>query len=156
MTRKELNNAIARMNMQVIGCNRGNVTENVQQWFNTPFAHVFQYGATSEKVMEDRLAENGRERKSTFMSDLSLAEWVGGLDGVLGTCKRVLQNWISNKEMIAEFVLCVNWKSWEHHARGNKVWTAIYSMLYSYVRDIVYDYYEGDSEGTAYIYEYLD
>ena len=134
-----------------------NPMEQVNNWMGNIIPNVFTYGVLSERAMERNLAEtSGRERQTTFMSDLSIGEWCESKKGVLDTCKNVMMSWKDDVEYMAEFVLCVNWKSWEHHARGNAEWTKFYSLLYEFVRDLVYDYYEGDEEKTTYLYEYLD
>ena len=131
--------------------------ECVNTWPGHTFDNIFHYAATSEKCMEMNLAEiSGRERKTTFMSDLSIGEWAGGWRGVFETTENAVRSWRDNVEFMAEFVLCVNWKSWEHHGRGNVNWSRFYALLFEGVRDLMYDYYEGDDEKTSYFWEYLD
>lgn len=89
--------------------------EAVNNWMGIPI-NMFQYGATSERCMENNLAQCGKERKTTFMSDLSTGEWFG-LRGVLDTIKNAMSSWKDDEEYMAEFVLCCNWKAWEHDAR---------------------------------------
>lgn len=128
--------------------------EAVNSWFGTP-VNVFQYAATSERCMERNLAESGKERKTTFMNDLSIGEWYG-LNGVLDTVKNVMSSWKDDEKYMAEFVLCCNWKAWEHDARKNANWVHFWSFVYEHVRDLMYDYYAEDEEKTAYMYKYLD
>ena len=130
--------------------------EHVNKWHSQTLPNVFAYGATSEHCMEMQLAEVGKERITTFMSDLSIAEWCESKKGVISTCKNVLKEWRDDEKYMSEFVLCVNWKAWEHDARKNYQWSKFYSLLYDWVRDYVYDYYEGDGKKTAYVWEYLD
>ena len=132
-------------------------TESVNTWAGQKIPNVFSYAATSEKCMERNLEESsGRKRKFTFMADLSIGEWVGGKDGVIDTCKSVLREWKNDEKAMAEFILSVNYKSWEHYSRGNREWSIFYSALYEMVRDLVYDMYEGDEEKTYYVWSYLD
>ena len=131
--------------------------ESVNMWQGHEFKSVFHYAATSEKCIERNLAEtSGRERKTTFMSDLSVGEWVSSWNGVFDTTLNAATSWRDNVEYMAEFVLCLNWKSWEHHGRGNVNWSRFYALLFEGVRDLMYDYYEGDKEKTSYFWEYLD
>lgn len=131
--------------------------ECVNTWPGHTFDSIFHYAATSEKCMEMNLAEiSGRERKTTFMSDLSIGEWAGGWHGVFETTENAVRSWRDNVEYMAEFVLCLNWKSWEHHGRGNANWSRFYTLLFEGVRDLMYDYYEGNDEKTSYLWEYLD
>lgn len=133
----------------------GVVMEKVNNWMGRPVG-VFEYAAISEHCMERQLQEtSGRERLTTFMSDLSMAEWYG-IKGVLDTFENAVTSWCDDEKFMAEFVLCVNWKSWEHHARKNTEWMKFYSILYENVRDLVYDYYKGNKEKTSYVWSYLD
>lgn len=131
--------------------------EGVNMWQGHELKSVFHYAATSEKCMEKNLAEiSGRERKTTFMSDLSIGEWVSAWRGVFETTLNAVTDWRDNVEFMAEFVLCLNWKSWEHHANEHPNWVKFYALLYEGVRDLMYDYYEGDDEKTSYLWSYLD
>lgn len=132
----------------------GTKFEAVNNWMGIP-VNVFQYAATSERCMERNLSECGKERKTTFMSDLSIGEWCG-LHGVLDTIKNAMLSWKDDEEYMSEFVLCCNWKAWEHNARKNVNWAKFWSFIYGQVRDPMYDYYAEDEEKTAYMYEYLD
>lgn len=132
----------------------GTKFEAVNNWMGTP-VNVFQYAATSERCMERNLAECGKERKTTFMSDLSIGEWYG-LRGVFNTIKNAMTSWRDDEKYMAEFVLCLNWKAWEHDARQNTNWVKFWSVMYELVRDLMYDYYEGDEEKIRYLWEYLD
>lgn len=138
-------------------------TESVANWMGQKLPNVFVYAATSERTMEMNLAQNGKEvngvsvkRETTFMKDLSIAEWCGGKAAVVETVQRSFNQYKNDEVWMAELVLCVNWKAWEHAARDNQQWAIFYSALYELLRDLVYDYYEGDEEKTAYLYDYLD
>lgn len=157
MTRKDFVSRIESIFGTVTKEMDGQKFESVSTWQGKRIANVFAYAATSEKCMEHNLEEIcGRERKTTFMSDLSIGEWSESWRGVFDTTRSALLEWRDNVEYIAEFVLCVNWKAWEHHARGNESWTKFYSLLYDGVRDLMFDYYEGDEEKASYLFEYLD
>ena len=79
--------------------------EAVNNWMGTP-VNVFQYSATSERCMERNLSECGKERKTTFMSDLSIGEWYG-LNGVLDTVKNAVSSWKDDEKYMAESELNV-------------------------------------------------
>ena len=130
--------------------------ENVRTWLDKPMPNAMVYGAQSEYTMECQLKElKGEERKTTFMSDLSVGEWFG-VPSVIDTMRNALANWVDDVEYASEFILCVNWKAWEHDARGNKQWAVFYLSAYEYIIDLLYDYYEGDEEKTSYMWRYLD
>ena len=135
---------------------QGHQVEDARHWDRKRIFGVFDYAAICEGIMERQLNDNGHDRKTTFMSDLSIGEWCEGMLGVLDTWKRVMMSWKDDVEFMAEFVLCVNWKSWEHHGRSNNEWAMFYSFLYEYTRDLAYEYYEGDDEKTKYMFDYLD
>lgn len=158
MTRQEFNKQLAEVVKQLRAQANNTQVEQKQipMWCGTKIADVFNYAATSEKCLENNMANIGKERKTTFMADLSIAEWVGGKMAVVDTIKNCIISWIDNVEYIAEFVLCVNSKSWEHSRRGNDNWAALYADMYYAVLDLVYDYYEGDDENTRYLWGYLD
>ena len=128
--------------------------EDCHNWFGNK-CNIMQYGATSMYNMEKQLAENGHERKTTFMADLSLAEWYDK-ESVIKTVQDAIRLYKDDEEWMAELVLCVNWKAWEHAARKNTQWGIFYSALYELVRDLVYDYYDGDEQKTSYVWSYLD
>ena len=157
MTKKDFEKRIKSIFSQVLAEMNGAEMESVSMWCGTRIGNVFQYGAVSERSMERQLMDlKGCERKTTFMSDLSIGEWCSSWRGVFDTIHRSMVSWKDNVEMMSEFVLCVNWKAWEHSARGNANWTKLYSLLYEGVRDLMYDYYEGDSQKTSYMWSYLD
>lgn len=157
MTKKEFKVKIEGIFTSVARQMRGAEFERVNVWQGQGVQSIFHYAATSEHCMERQLEElSGRKRKTTFMSDLSIGEWAGGYSGVFDTTRRALVEWRDNVEYIAEFVLCVNWKSWEHHANERPNWMKFYALLFEGVRDLMYEYYEGDEEKTSYFWEYLD
>ena len=128
--------------------------EKVNSWMGQPLPNAFIYGATSERCMENNMMKG--EREYTFMFDLSTQEWVFGKKGVLDYLKQAITEWKDNEHAMAELILSVNFKSWEHAARSNNQWGYLYSELFYYVRDLTYDYYENDQEKVAYVWEYLD
>lgn len=154
MTKTEFNKRLTEL-VQFMSVNTAKM-EPVNDWMGQRIPNAFAYGTTSEYYMEHKLSENGKERKTTFMSDLSIGEWGGGRKGVLDTCKRAMKSWKDNEVYMAELILCVNWKAWEHDARGNNEWAKFYSILYGFVRGLVYEYYDGDDEKTAYVYDFID
>lgn len=128
--------------------------ERVNTWGGQLLPNVFAYGATSERCMEQNITKG--EREFTFMFDLSVAEWMEDKQGVLDYLKQAISEWKDNEHAMAELILSVNFKSWEHAARENHQWGYLYSELFYYVRDLTYDYYENDKEKTSYVWEYLD
>lgn len=123
--------------------------------------NVFNYAAWCEVNFEKNLREDYK-RKTTFTSDLSIAEWCESQErgAVLDTLYRCLKEWHDNIEYFAELIIAVNMKSWEHHARKNPEWSAFYADLYYIVKDLYFDWFDESnpkSEDAAnYYYDYVD
>lgn len=118
--------------------------------------NVFEYAATCERKFEMALSDCGNyKRKTTFYSDLSIAEWYGAKD-VIDTYRRVMKEWLDNIEYITEFVLCLNWKCWEHHGKNNMTMSQMYSELYYKSVDKALEHYKGDRKALDYYYEVTD
>lgn len=123
--------------------------------------NVFNYAAWCEHNFELNLREDYK-RKTTFTSDLSIAEWCESMESgaVLDTLARCLKEWHDNIEFFAELIIAVNMKSWEHHARENHEWSAFYSDLYYIVKDLYFDWFNESnpkSEDAAnYYLDYVD
>lgn len=101
--------------------------------------NVFEYAAKEEKIFEANF--NG-ERQTTFYSDLSIAEFMGGFNAVKDTYRRILKSWLSNVEYFSEFVVCLNFKCWEHHERENQTLCALYNDLYHEANHLAYQTYK--------------
>ena len=112
--------------------------------------NALQYGACEEQIIDSIFAEVGYTRKSTFFSDLSIAEWYG-VKEVKDTIRRVVKNWFDDTEMFTEFVMCVNHKAWEHHQRQNSELSQLYSEKFYELQDMVYE--KWDEEAQSYYYK---
>ena len=58
-------------------------------------------------------AETGYEPMYTFYEDLSIAEKFG-LGAVQETYDTIMKNWSNDYKALTEFVMALNWKTWEH------------------------------------------
>lgn len=156
MTKKEFKSALLNIFAQVLTELNGTKLERVNNWNGEIIPAPIIYGAISERCMERQLKElSGRKRLTTFMSDLSVGEWFG-LASFLDTIKNAMVSWKDDEKYMAEFVLCVNWKAWEHDARENYGWSALYSRLYDGIRDLMFEYYENEPDKSSYLWQYLD
>ena len=123
--------------------------------------NVFNYAAWCEVNFEKNLREDYK-RKTTFTSDLSIAEWCESTErgAMLDTLYRCLKEWHDNIEFFAELIIAVNLKSWEHHARKNPEWSAFYADLYYIVKDLYFEWFDESNpkrEAAAnYYYDYVD
>ena len=83
---------------------------------------VFEYAACCEKMFENYLNEVGSyRRKTTFYSDLSIAEFIGGVSAIKDTYQRVIKEWIDNIEYITEICMSLNLKQFEWDAKYRKM-----------------------------------
>lgn len=133
--------------------------EPVNIWFGKRVANVFIYSSACECIFEKYLRSVGKEREWTWYADLSIAEWCeccGDKDAVKNTCANALKHWRSNEKCMAEFACSVAMKAEEHNERGHRQWCIYYATLFEYIRDLVYDIYEGDAQKTGYFWKYLD
>lgn len=122
----------------------------------------FTYGMWCEKNFEANLRED-YERKTTYTSDFSIAEWcvpVDGMAAIADTLKNALDNWHDDVEWFAEILLVVNLKSWEHAARGNNEYGKMYSELFYMVQALYFDWFDENNkkhaEAMQYYYDYVD
>lgn len=123
---------------------------------------VFAYGAWCEKNFEANLRED-YERKTTYTSDFSIAEWCVPIEGnhaIANTLKSAMDNWKDNIEFFAEIVIVLNMKSWEHYARKNMKYSKMYAELYYMVKDLYFDWFdeshEKHEEAIEYYMNYVD
>ena len=113
-------------------------------------SNVFQYGGAEEVcIFEPQAAEFGYKRRTTFFSDLSIAEWCG-LASVRDTYNNVVKSWLNDVKYFTEFVLCLNWKSWEWKARGYEELSMLYVELYEQAHDLALSTYK-DEELSYYL-----
>lgn len=123
---------------------------------NHKIGNVFHYAAAEEKcVFECQAAETGYKRISTFFSDLSIAEWMG-IASVKDTYNNVVKSWLNDYKMFTEFVICLNWKSWEWAGRGYDELGQLYSDLYYQARDKFYEHYDGNQTACDYFFQMTD
>ena len=118
---------------------------------------VFAYARWTEMNFEANLRED-YERKTTFTSDLSIAEWCERVErgATLDTMKRCLLSWHTDKVYFAELVIATNMKSWEHHSRGNMEWSRLYADLYYLAKELYFDWFAEDKDAINYYYDYVD
>lgn len=118
--------------------------------------NVFQYAANCEARFEMVLADIGSyTRKTTFYSDLSIAEYYGA-KSVIDTYRRVMKEWLNNIEYITEFVLCLNHKSWEWFSRKDQAMVEMYVSLYEKAVKRVLEHYKNNKGALDYYYQITD
>lgn len=105
--------------------------------------NIMCYASREEQVFEANARENGYKRQTTFFHDLSIAECCG-IKSIKDTYKRVVESWLDDVRYFAEFVLALNWKSWEWNGRGDTELAELYSNLYYKANKLALKTYEGD------------
>ena len=159
MTKKDFNQKVGEMCDFVKAHEYDNMrNELVQRNIRDPF----MYGAWCEKNFEANLRED-YERKTTYTSDFSIAEWcvpIEGMSAIASTLRNALTNWRDNIEFFAEIIIVLNMKSWEHAARQNNQYGKMYSDLYYMARDLYFDWFDSDNKqhdkAMEYYYQYVD
>ena len=126
--------------------------------FGYPPKNILHYSAMCESLFANYLKSLGRKREWTWYADISISEcFVSGQPGaVLDTCTNAIKHWADNAECMAEFLCSVAMKATEHYEWNHPNWAGYYSDLYHTLLDVVYDYYEDDSEKTGVVWRYLD
>ena len=72
---------------------------------------------------------NGYETKTTFWSDLSIADHFG-FKAVKDTFDRAFNEWKTNAEYLTELVMVLNWKLWQHYDAGREEFAKLYDQLW--------------------------
>ena len=115
---------------------------------------VFQYAAANQCLFEEYWQGCGHERKTTFFSDLSIAE-LFGVDSIQDTYARVMKEWINNLVFITEFIACLGVKA-SQWAGKNESLCGAYSHLYAIGCDQFYKHYANNEDAKSYFFEMTD
>lgn len=90
--------------------------------------NVVEYASRMEICFEQFMESIGKTRKTTFFSDLSIAECYG-ISSINNTYKNVMKSWGNNLEYMCEWVVCLNQKIWQHH-KSNPYIAKTYDTLW--------------------------
>lgn len=82
--------------------------------------NILQYASGMEMCFEHFLESVGKERKTTFFADLSIAECYG-IKAVNDTYKNVMRSWGDDLEYMCEWVICLNQKIWQHYDKNRNL-----------------------------------
>ena len=159
MTKKEFNQKVSEMCAYV---NQHEYDNMVQEFIGRNIRDPFTYGMWCERNFEANLRDD-YERKTTYTSDFSIAEWcvpVEGMRAIASTLRNALTNWRDDVEFFAEIIIVLNMKAWEHAARGNRQYAEMYSELYLDAKCLYFDWFDKDNkqhgEAMDYYYDYVD
>lgn len=97
-------------------------------WGNITDLPVLKYAAIQQATFAANMRENGKEPKTTFYGDLSIAEFYGPKD-VQETFQRAKTDWGGNVEYWTEFVICLNWKIWQWYKKNDEL-AKLYNTLW--------------------------
>lgn len=116
--------------------------------------NVFQYAASCEQWWLNFIADsfNPYTPKTTFFSDLSIAEWYGE-KGIRDTYKNVMKSWGKDIEFITEFSMCLNHKIWQLYKHNAKL-ARVYDELWKKSVNYIVNHFEG--EDLEYYYRVTD
>ena len=90
--------------------------------------------------------------KTTFFSDLSIAEYFG-INAIKDTYNKVLKEWKNNIEYFTEFTMCLNHKSWQFSGKNDEL-CDLYVKLYYNALDFADNNF--NNEELSYFYRILD
>lgn len=90
--------------------------------------NIFEYAAANEMAFEQFLESVGKTRKTTFFSDLSIAEVYGSAE-VKDTYRRVMEGWKDSLDYMCEWVIALNQKIWQHY-KDNPGLAQVYDELW--------------------------
>ena len=114
--------------------------------------NVFEYSTYMESCFEQFLESVGKTRKTTFFSDLSMAEWYG-TNAIRDTYENVMNSWGENLEFMCEWVISLNQKIWQHYETNREI-AKVYDELWRKADEFCCENFKGD-ELTAYL-DYID
>lgn len=163
MTTKEFNKKVSEICAYVKSHEYDNMGEQLKPFYQKyGLQAVFAYANWCERNFEANL-RNDYERKTTYTSDFSIAEWcvpVEGMQAIASTLRNALTNWRDNIEFFAEIIIVLNMKAWEHAARGNRQYAEMYSELYLDAKCLYFDWFASDNKqhdkAMDYYYQYVD
>lgn len=163
MTKKDFNQRVSEMCVYVKQHKYDDMREQLKP-FTQKFGMqaVFAYAHWCEYNFERNLRGH-YERKTTYTSDFSIAEWcapIEGMPAIASTLRNALTNWRDSIEFFAEIIIVLNMKAWEHAARKNNQYAQMYSDLYYMVRDLYLNWFDKDNKqhdkAMKYYYDYVD
>ena len=114
--------------------------------------NIFEYVSKCEANFEHFLNSVGKERKTIFYADLSIAEWFG-VEEVYKTYKRVMDTWGDDLEFMCEWVIALNQKIWQLYDTDKEM-AQVYNQLWQNADEYCMNHFKGD-DLTAYL-KYVD
>jgi hypothetical protein len=116
-------------------------------------ANIFSIAFSREMNFKNILTSYGKESITTFYSDFTIAELVEGANGVKDTLKRVVKAWKNDVSYMAELVVVLNHKIWEHY-ETNEPLARVYDKLWRETDDFCREHFKG--EDLSYYFNFID
>ena len=105
-----------------------------------------------QRAFEQTMKEWGKESTTTFMLDFSLADFFG-TDGVKDTLNRAFKEWKNDVKYMAELVVVLNHKIWEHY-ETNEPLARVYDKLWRETDNFCREHFKG--EDLSYYFNFID
>lgn len=115
--------------------------------------NIFQIAAVKEMMFEEFLNQTGKERKTSFMSDFTIADHCGGKEAVEDTYNRSFDAYKNNVEYMSELYIVLNHKIWEHY-EDNEPLARLYNDLWDKCGEYCTTHFTGND--LSYFYEVTD
>lgn len=74
--------------------------------------------------------EVGYKPKTTFWGDFGVADVIDGEPSIRDTFSRSFKQFKDDRIYGTELAMVANWKSWEHHSKGNLKLSKLYAELF--------------------------
>lgn len=163
MTKKDFNQRVSEMCAYVKTHKCDDMREQLKPFVEKyGLQAIFAYAHWCEYNFEANLRED-YERKTTYTSDFSIAEWcvpIEGMSAIASTLRNALTNWRDDIEFFAEIVIVLNMKAWEHAERGNNQYGKMYSDLYLEAKCLYFDWFDKNNnqhdKAMQYYFDYVD
>ena len=118
------------------------------------FTNVLRYANANEAMFKRVMGEMDYEPKTTFFSDMSIAEWFGA-NSIKETYNRVLWEWLDDIESITEFYMVLNHKIWQLYEKYEDL-AKVYNDLWERCGKAINAHYEDNEEALSYFYRVTD
>lgn len=118
-------------------------------------ANIFQIlsvASAKEQAFENILNGYGKKRHTTFYSDFSIADFYGE-KAIKDTLKRAKSGWKNNVQYMAELVVVLNHKIWEHY-QTNDALGRLYDKLWRETDNFCRKHFKG--ENLSFYFNYID
>jgi hypothetical protein len=115
---------------------------------------VLNYANGADVWFKNAMRENGKESKTTFYLDFTIADCCGGVKAIKDTYKRAMASWKNDVEYMAEFVVALNWKIWQHYNNGKHDIAKVYDELWRKAHNYCVTHFK--DEDLSYYYDFVD